>query len=246
MLLQNINAHVRDANIVFEEEPHEYYLNGEKVNTSVTTVVHNMFPEFDSEHIAEKVMKKNYNNESSEYRKKSVKEIIEMWETNKTQSAQRGTDLHYAIEMYYNSLHIPTEQLQTTEWSYFMQFVNDNPQLKIYRTEWFVYDESINIAGSIDAIFKNDDGTYDIYDWKRSKNIQKCNKWENALHPIDHIPNTNYWQLNMYKRILETKYDKQVSNLFIIVLHENNMSYQKHRLPIMTDEIDTLYNIRSS
>ena len=37
-----------------------------------------------------------------------------------------------------------------------------------YRTEWMVYDEDLRFAGSIDMIFKNKDGTLEIYDWKRT------------------------------------------------------------------------------
>ena len=36
-----------------------------------------------------------------------------------------------------------------------------------YRLEWCIYDEDLKITGSIDAIFKNNNGGYDIYDWKR-------------------------------------------------------------------------------
>ena len=47
-----------------------------------------------------------------------------------------------------------------------------------YRTEWMIWDKDHKLAGSIDMIFENEDGTLSIYDWKRSKEIKKQNKWQ--------------------------------------------------------------------
>ena len=52
---------------------------------------------------------------------------------------------------------------------HFMNFIADHPHLKPYRTEWMIFDEDVKIAGSIDFVSENDDGTLTIYDWKRCK-----------------------------------------------------------------------------
>ena len=89
--------------------------------------------------------------------------------------------------------------------------------LKAYRTEWTVFHEELKIAGSIDMIFENPDGTLQIYDWKRCKEIAKAPAFNKYSHIacIDHLPDTNYWhyclQLNTYKAIIEEKYGKQVT-----------------------------------
>ena len=38
--LEKINKHVRDERIVFDEEPHIYYVDGKSDNISVTTFIH--------------------------------------------------------------------------------------------------------------------------------------------------------------------------------------------------------------
>ena len=47
-----------------------------------------------------------------------------------------------------------------------------------------------------------------------------------ATHNVDYIPDTNYWhyclQLNVYKAILEEKYGKKVTELYLVCLHPNN------------------------
>ena len=57
MELINKNPHPRDKEIVFDEEPHIYYIKGSSDNISVTTYVHNnLFPHFDSDKIIKKMM----------------------------------------------------------------------------------------------------------------------------------------------------------------------------------------------
>ena len=88
--------------------------------------------------------------------------------------------------------------------------IRDSP----YRTEWMVYHEELRLAGSIDMIFENEDGSLQIYDWKRCKEISYDSYYGKAAITscISHLPDTNFWhyslQLNVYKNILEIKYGK--------------------------------------
>ena len=51
-VLEKINAHTRDANIVFDEGPHTYTLKGSPITfTSVTTLIHHQFEQFNAEKI---------------------------------------------------------------------------------------------------------------------------------------------------------------------------------------------------
>jgi hypothetical protein len=85
-----------------------------------------------------------------------------------------------------------------------------------------------------------------IYDWKRCREITKTNRANKfATHPvIEHLPDTNYWhyalQLNLYKYILETKYDKKITDLYIIVLHPEAQNYQRIKLPDLQSEVAEL------
>ena len=48
--LSKINHHNNDDKISFDEDTHTYFVNGEKVNFSVTEIVEKFFPKFDSEY----------------------------------------------------------------------------------------------------------------------------------------------------------------------------------------------------
>ena len=76
-------------------------------------------------------------------------------------AAQKGTDLHYDIECFYNNIKVKNE---SEEYKYFITFKNDYSNLTPYRTEWLVYYEEFRLAGSIDMVFKDENNDFWIYD----------------------------------------------------------------------------------
>ena len=98
-------------------------------------------------------------------------------------------------------------------------------------------------------IYENPDGTLDICDWKRCKEIKKHNPWQSAKTTcIEHLPDTNFWhytlQLNTYKYLLEKNYDKKIKNMYLICLHPSKPSYIKYTVPYLPQEIEDLMQLR--
>ena len=101
-------------------------------------------------------------------------------------------------------------------------------------------------------VYENPDRTLQIYDWKRSKDISyesykdKCAKTE----CIKHLPDCNYWhyslQLNIYKTILEHKYGKKVTALYLVRLHPDNHNNNYDRIEVadLSKEVETLFSER--
>ena len=136
-------------------------------------------------------------------------EIKDLWEKNRVEASEAGTKMHYDIECFYNNNTVTNDSI---EYLYFTKFHNSQA-LKPYRTEWMVYDKELQLAGSIDMLYENEDGTLDICDWKRSKEIKKYNRWQSSTTEcIEHLPDSNFWhyalQLNTYKFLLEKNYGK--------------------------------------
>tara|TARA_A100001015_G_C14843230_1_gene653358 strand:+ start:173 stop:1006 length:834 start_codon:yes stop_codon:yes gene_type:complete len=268
-LLANKNTHERDENTTLDEETHIYNIKGETDYISMTTFIHNLFDKFNEDKIIDTMMSsKNWPN--NKYYGQTREEIKDLWEKNKLEASTAGTKMHYDIECFYNSPSNPPHN-NSPEFKYFINFHTDyKDQLEPYRTEWIVYDEDARIAGSIDMIFKKiskdihheDKETsspetsspeiLEIYDWKRCKEIVKStnfNKWStNDL--INHIPDTNFWhyslQLNGYKYILKNKYNKQVTDLYLVCLHPNNKNenYIRIKIPDLQNEIHELFEER--
>ena len=86
----------------------------------------------------------------------------------------------------------------------------------------------------------------------KAKNITRVNNFNKfALSPqICHLPDSNFWhyslQLNTYKMILEEKYGKKISSLFLVRLHPDaeEKNYELIGLPDLTVEIRDLFSER--
>ena len=271
--LSTKNPHPRDAHIHFDEGPHKYTIQGingitaETEFTSVTTLIHQQFENFDAKKVIAAMMRneKKWNDPiaNAKYYGKTAEEIEEMWSKAGREASAKGTAMHYKIECFYNT---PPPDADDTadaadtppELQYFMNFHNElvageQATLRPYRTEWTVFHEEARIAGSIDMVYEVIEPTADqhppalaIYDWKRCREITKTNRANKfATHPaIEHLPDTNYWhyalQLNIYKYILQTKYDKKITDLYIIVLHPEAQNYQRIKLPDLQSEVADL------
>lgn len=265
------NAHPRDKHIKFFEEDHKYIidLEPEVKYTSVTTWIHEHFEKFEADKIIKKMMSGSRWKEGHKYWGMTPEQITSQWNSNRDAVSGAGTDLHFEIECFNNDTRFTSytnKELaenymsenglklfeKPLEWQYFINFVKDHPELKPYRTEWTVFNEDVKISGSIDMVYENPDGTLSIYDWKRSKNITRINQFNKfaLARSICHIPDSNFWhyalQLNTYKYILESKYNKIVKELYLVRLHPEaeEKNYELIELPILTTEINDLLQDR--
>ena len=247
--LAKLHPHKRDERIVFDEGPHIYYIDGScHQYISCTTWNHSHFEHFNADLIISNMMK-SVKWPQNKYYGKTSSEIKALWDKNRDEAAEAGTKMHYDIECYYNQC---ANDNDSVEYKYFLNFLKHYSHLKPYRTEWTVFHEDLKIAGSIDMVFENEDGTLLIYDWKRCKEIVKTNgfdKWGNK-DCIEHLPDTNYWhyslQLNTYKAILEEKYEKKVTELYLVCLHPENKNndYLRIKVPDLQEEVAQLFELR--
>jgi ATP-dependent exoDNAse (exonuclease V) beta subunit len=245
------NAHPRDPYIEFDEGPHIYTVHGEGGYTSVTTWIHQHFSHFDADKIITNMITSGkLKDPTNRYYGMTREEIKALWDKNRISASGSGTQIHYDIECYYNGV---TVQNDSIEFQYFRQFLADFPELKPYRTEWMVYYEEYKLSGSIDMIFENPDGTLQIYDWKRSKEIKYENYGRCAeTQCIRHVPDSNFWhysiQLNTYKTILEHKYGKKVTGLYLVIIHPDNptKTYERLEVPFMDKEMTDLFAYRKT
>jgi len=257
--LANLNAHPRDKYIFFDEPTHIYTVvnpeTGEADSnyTSVTTVNHSYFPEFNEEEVLKK-MRKSPKFPFSEYANDTDEEIKVKWQEIKDEACDQGTEMHYRIECFYNNMGLKNSKDFELEMKYFAMFYNDHKHLIPYRTEWRLYDTDLKIAGSIDMIFKDPNGKSDelvMYDWKRCKKIEHTNPFGWGKYKcIEHLPDSNYWhyclQLNTYKYMIEKHYGMKVTEMYIISMHPNNenKSYLKYEIKDLSKELEELMRIR--
>lgn len=249
------NKHQFDYKIKFQDEGHKYWINGDNKNViSVTEFYKKFFPEFETksdEIINAIINSEKYKDPDYKYHNMSAEAIKKSWKNIGNEASDLGKQLHKDIEDFYNSREEHFENDNEIVSKQFAQFYEDHKHIKIYRTEWLVFVEKLKLAGAIDAVFKNEDGTYSIYDWKRSKEI-KYESEDDGKYPFEHLPNVNFshysLQLNIYREILEKYYDFRIKDMFIIVFHPNNEGgkYQKIKIEKMEREVRFLFEYRKN
>jgi len=260
-MLAQKHPHPRDAEITFEEGPHIYTIRGDRGSyTSCTTFVHQQFSAFDADAVIDKMMAgKQWTQPTYKYYGMTRDAIKAQWDAKREASSGSGTQLHYDIECFYNDVPVSNESV---EYSYFLQFQRDWP-LCAYRTEWMVFYEEYKLCGSIDMVCLDPDSNSNsnsdpdrqdvqIYDWKRCQEIVYENPFgQTAVSPcLAHMPDTNFWhyaiQLNVYRKILQDKYQKRVTALYLVCLHPDNWNrtYQRIEIPFLDAEIEALFAAR--
>lgn len=234
-----INAHPRDNRIEFYPEPHIYMIDNVPVS-SASTIISKFFPEFDAYGKAYGLSPSNplYGN--------PPEKIVQIWKQRGEEASNLGTYLHEQIEKYY--LKQPFEE--TGEFHLFKQFVKDHYNIEPYRSEWRIFDDNHNIAGTIDLIVKNGNG-FDIYDWKRSRKVVdiyagcpiKTDSWGNrGVGELSDIHDTSYnrycLQQSLYRYILEKNYNLRISKMYLIILYPDYDKYYKVEVPYWKNEIE--------
>jgi hypothetical protein len=132
-----------------------------------------------------------------------------------------GTKLHKDIEIYYNTGVLNRNAGNIQEMKFFENFVDQCYKIP-YRTEWSIYSDEMQLSGTVDMVFDNKDGTYTIYDWKRTFKLSVNDKKRYTL------------QLNLYKKILEKSYGLKIKDMYLLCLHNKSINF----LEIKIDAIE--------
>lgn len=235
-VLQELHGHPRDARITFKEEGHTYTIDGESGHyTSVTTLIHKFFPHFDADGVIAKITQ----SKRSAYYGMDPQDIKDQW----ARATQDGSDLHEQIELFFDEYAglgevVPEMVAPSVEFGFFLDYFRDHclGKMRPYRSEWYVFDEDedVRVCGSIDMLFSDiaDETNRRLFivDWKRSKEIRTRNVFEKGYGPCSHYDSCNHiqysLQLNLYKYILEAKYDKVIVGMMLVILHPTNKTYK--------------------
>ncbi len=242
----------RDAHIHFDEAAHRYTVDGYGEMKPVSSVIALFFDEFDAVYWS---LKKCNDDPVKAAR------LRDEWSSKGCVASQTGTFLHKQIEDFLNG----KQEIDTLcevcykgdymevcdtidisqEWGYFEAFYHTQRQTGFtpFRTEWRVYDTDARMAGTIDLVCACSDGTYEMYDWKRSNKVnpEECSKWHSGKNGLEHLTDTSYMhyclQQNLYRYMLERNYGITISSMNLVVLHPKYSSYRIVPVPRMDSEV---------
>ncbi|MFL2592818.1 MAG: hypothetical protein ACJ0PK_06040 [Flavobacteriaceae bacterium] len=246
-MLNLTNTHVNDTRVFFDSKNHEYFVDGKKINYSVTGLIESFFPEFDSDYWSDKKAIERIKIEGGKLTDENIykvkKDILMEWEENRKDAADKGTILHEKIENFYNNIE---DNLDAPEFTYFKNFIQKYPKLKPYKTEWRIFDSNLSLAGSIDMVYEKDNGDLFLFDWKRSTKIINGaghlieSDYDYGFDELSHIADNSYnrysLQLNLYKYIIESNYGKKISSMNLLILHPHFHTFFHLQIPDLEKE----------
>ena len=105
-------------------------------------------------------------------REESSEEIKKKWEANGEEARNRGTEAHLQMELWFNSLPMRTDDPEATVGLKFIRNHLLPIGAKAFKTEWEIYGEEEDIAGSIDLAVILPSGELYLIDWKRSEKLK--------------------------------------------------------------------------
>lgn len=270
--LAKLNASKHDRHIAFREDTHTYYVKGVDDYTSCTTFYTQFFESFDPYKTAQRMVQHPlFPDKKDSYRKYKpmctledgsrrtdediIAQILKSWEEKGRDASTKGTNLHRAIELFYNDEPIDADIAMTPEYGYFKDFHRDiiiPSKWRPFRTEMMVFDPIAKICGSVDMLYIDPESLSDLedwrtgesrrplklhmYDWKRSHRIPKFayggKKGKGACSTVSDCKFMKYsLQLNIYSYILEKYYNVQILSMTLGVFHPVNSSYVVHKVP---------------
>ena len=170
---------------MYMTEAHQYFKEGVQY-TSVTTLRDSWFKKFNADETLRKMRLKPM----GQYEGMTDDEIKQQWTANGELASSKGTLLHKPIELFYKLEPVVDESIEYTQ---FQAFVQDS-SLVPREIEWMVCDPETRIAGTIDFVAQNKDGTIDLYDWKRSSKVgEYVAYYSHCLEEeLGHIPDTSW------------------------------------------------------
>lgn len=231
-IFAKINKHERDEHLIVIEVPHVYLWKNEMRRIiSVSQLIEAFFPHFNGRQVSEAMVKRrNYLARTLDPKDRyfgcdTPDKITANW----NRAIELGTLLHANIEDYLNE-RVPNI-LKENE-TCFHQFllahrIHRTLREGVYRTEYGLFDEDAEIAGTIDCLcrdtdYKEGSNNYVILDWKRvEEKIDDTSFNDETGYSIcREVRNSKLMkytlQLNCYKYILENKYGFKITRMYLV------------------------------
>lgn len=251
------HAYERDKNLSFDTDTHIYtYLEENKPLASVTSFISKFFEEYDpffwlkkdASLSPEEMKQRMYEQEQKGFVARNLGTFMhtqienfflgEMMEYILNLDMEDGTEKSYSIEK---------------ELCYFEDFVREYRPVP-YRTEWMIYDEDLELAGTLDLLVQEDDGSFTIYDWKRSRRMGRefgaafypnnRNFHQSGFGVLSHLADTPFihasLQQNLYRQILMNKYGIEVKKMYLVVLSPTFSRFHMIPVPNLENEVQMM------
>lgn len=223
--------------VTYYDEPHEYYVNGEKY-TSVTTLIHKFQNEFDEEYWS------SYISEKTGLSKSNVK--LGWKHINEVGTIKGSTAHDYAENLFLNKV-FPYPKQKVIDhfgydaiWDQYLKTKNhiDNfynatkNKLIPIKTELVVYYPKYKLAGMVDLLVWNvKEQEFQIWDYKTNKDFTYESEYgehlNNCLSILQDCDLEIYsLQLSTYKHIIEQMTNVKIGKCYLVWVSHRNENFK--------------------
>ena len=242
-----------EKKVGFDAQEHVYFYKGRTL-TSMTKLYKKFFPAFNATQISERLARKELGDADYGIILKKAREIRDSWKNK----AKLGTIVHdYAEHTLIAGTAIPCNPdsfkdhpdylpaLENTYPSYckgVQDFLQNDLTLfdNFLYSELVVWDAEFSVAGQVDFITYNPDGSIDLWDWKTSGEItpEGVSFGKFGFGCLAGLPDTNFshysLQLSGYAFIIEKNLGLKVRSLKVV--HIQPEFWKVYELPYLKDE----------
>jgi len=232
-------------NIVYYDEPHKYYIDGEQM-ISTTTLLHKYKEEFNVDAIAPRSGTKwgELYSGSIPFDAAFVKDT---WEWLNLHAVNEGSILHDYLENRFNNKIFPYPLQKVIDIFGYDAYEYTMPILREYadnfhrdtlgklipiKPELVIGDKELGLCGMADMLFYNTKAAeYQIWDWKTNTDLTLTSKYNQTLkgslsHLADSELNIYSLQLSTYRYIIEKNTNIKLGDSYLVWFNENNPNYQ--------------------
>lgn len=242
----------QDRYIDFMADEHVYTYDGRERLLPVSSLIAYFFETFDALQTAE-MQWQRYGAD--------VEASLDRWDRCRRMASEVGTFMHLQTERYFrdgvfDTVYPFVDGKATVpvsierEKAHFLRFVEEH-RIRPYRQEWPIYDLDLNIAGTIDLVCREDDGSFTIYDWKRSGKVVDAAgvpltegfNGKTGFNGIS-LPDTPFYhyciQQNLYRYMLQRDYGISVGGMNLVVLCPDYPTYYRVEVPVMDEVVEQI------
>lgn len=245
---------LKQGDIQFDEASHTYTIlcpDGQwrPALGSCTALIGAPFEQFDARQVAARMHRSG--SLARKYPGETVDSVVALWRRTGDAAARIGTDLHGLIERHLR------ESGSVTDWCFgpAEAYAHVQKELGFFQDFWRLWrprlrrwwpevrvcvpahapDAPPPLAGSVDFLGECVDGRYVLMDWKRSKDLQiKSPVPKYGLEqPFRSMRGTKFnkysLQVHLYAEILQRYYGIPVHDLYIVVFHPDNDTFEEVR-----------------
>jgi hypothetical protein len=180
--------------------------------TSVTKVLSSIEPHFDSDAIAEAIVRQADDTKQERYIGMNKVQILDYWQMLNDNANEYGTYVHETIEEYLlnDKWFFPEDPLQKKVIEEYERMNFDEGA--VMWPERIMFSSEYELAGTADLIIDIDDVFFDVGDWKTNRVFNFYNDFgfKTLLKPFEHLQDCQYsiytLQLSTYALMYEMEF----------------------------------------